>query len=221
MKNSLKSINQNFISTASDHYENFPVASFLIPKHIRKDISIVYWFARTADDFADEGNFDSETRINNLNQFENDFRNSLDGNFANQNFKILADTIKNKQISEKYFIDLISAFRQDVIKKRYDSFEDVLDYCTRSANPVGRILLEIFLVENEGAKICSDKVCTALQLTNFLQDTAIDFKKGRIYLPQNELKKFNVTENMFELNENNPNIKALIKQNLDRTQCFI
>lgn len=212
---------ENRISTlAKDHYENFPVASFLIPKYYRKDVAIVYWFARTADDLADEGNVDSEKRLTELNNFENEFTKSLKGETENPNFILLAKTITEKKLSAKNFYDLLSAFKQDVAKKEYQKFADVLDYCKRSANPVGRILLELFKIYDVDAIISSDKICTALQLTNFYQDTRIDLEKGRNYYPQDEMKTFNVTKNMFELKQNNPNIKALVKHNVQRTQAL-
>lgn len=218
MLNSSQNIDKNILDFAKNHYENFPVSSFLIPTNYRKDIAIVYWFARTADDLADEGNVGDQTRINNLNRFENEFVSSLNGNRQNQYFDILVDVISGRNLTKQYFLDLISAFKQDVAKKRYNYFDEILDYCKRSANPVGRILLEIFKVKEKNAIISSDKICTALQLTNFYQDTLIDYNIGRIYYPQNEMEMFSVTENMFELKENNPNIKALVKHNVDRAQ---
>lgn len=208
----------DYLKLSKDHYENFPVASFLIPNNYRKDIAIVYWFARTADDIADEGIVPPEIRIERLNQFEAQFRRALNKNSEDTNFNRLAETIINHKIPENYFFDLLSAFKQDVDKNRYENFPELLDYCRRSANPVGRILLEIFKISDQEAINCSDKVCTALQLTNFYQDTIIDYEKGRIYLPEDEMKMFMVTEKMFELKENNPNIKALLKHNIDRTQ---
>ena len=220
MENNFKNINKNFSTLAKNHYENFPVASLLIPKYYRKEIAIIYWFARTADDIADEGNLESEKRLDKLNKFEEEFKNALNGISKNLNFVLLAKTINEKKLFTEHFLSLLSAFRQDVGKKRYESFEEVLDYCKRSANPVGRILLELFKVSDKEAIISSDKICTALQLTNFLQDTVIDFEKGRIYYPQEELRIFSVTEKIFELKENNPNIKALVKLNVDRTQVL-
>ena len=208
----------DFLALAKDHYENFPVASFLIPKNYRKDIAIVYWFARTADDLADEGIITPEIRIERLNQFEFQFRQALKQNSNNANFNKLAETIVNHNISENYFIDLLSAFKQDAAKNRYNNYNELLDYCSRSANPIGRILLEIFKISNPNAIKFSDNICTALQLTNFYQDTIIDYQKGRIYFPQDEMKMFSVTEKMFELKENNSNIKELVKYNIDRTQ---
>ena len=132
-------------------------------------------------------------------------------NQTNFYFNQLSKTISNKKLSTKYFFDLLSAFKQDVVKKEYENYDEVLDYCKRSANPVGRILLELFNINEKEAIISSDKICTALQLTNFFQDTVIDIEKGRNYYPQNEMKMFDVLQKMFELKENNPNIKALCK----------
>lgn len=217
-KNLEKEQINKILSLTKDHYENFPVASFLIPKSLRKDIAIIYWFARTADDLADEGEEEYEERLEKLNLFEKGFNLSLETKSNNKFFEQLSKTIKNNNLTSAYFLNLLSAFKQDVIKKRYENFNEVLDYCNRSANPVGRILLELFKVNEEEARICSDKICTALQLTNFYQDTLIDFNKGRIYYPEDEMKLFNVTELMLELKENNANIKALVKHNVDRTQ---
>ncbi len=213
-----KDINQKALKLASNHYENFPVASFLLPKEIRKHVAIIYWFARTADDLADEGNFDDEVRLKNLNEFENEFTSALNGKSSDEYFNLLAKTITGKKLTPKHFYDLLSAFKQDVIKKRYKDFSEVLDYCNRSANPVGRIILELNNIYDEQAVIYSDKICTALQLTNFYQDTKIDYEKGRIYYALDEMKKFSVTEKMFELNKNNQHISSLVKHNIERTQ---
>ena len=213
-----KTVEKQVLELAKNHYENFPVASFLIPKDLRKDISIVYWFARTADDLADEGNFSDEERLKNLDDFENEFSRSLSEKSNNNFFIILNETIKNKNLNPQNFYDLLSAFKQDVLKKRYKDFDEVLDYCRRSANPVGRIILDLNNIRIDDAYKFSDNICTALQLTNFYQDTLIDYQKGRIYYPQDEIKLFNVTENMFEIKENNEHISALVKHNVERTQ---
>lgn len=213
-----KDINHKALKLASNHYENFPVASFLLPKEIRKHVAIIYWFARTADDLADEGNFDDEVRLKNLNEFENEFTNAINGKSSDEYFNLLVKTVSEKKLNPKHFYDLLSAFKQDVIKKRYKDFSDVLDYCNRSANPVGRIILELNNIHDEKAVLYSDKICTALQLTNFYQDTKIDYEKGRIYYALDEMKKFSVTENMFELNKNNQHISSLVKHNIERTQ---
>ncbi len=201
-----------------NHYENFPVVSFLIPKNLRKHIAIIYWFARTADDLADEGSIKSEERIKKLEEFENRLTELLNGNYSNPFELALHSTIEIKNLSPENFYNLLKAFRQDVIKKRYNNFSEVLDYCRYSANPVGRMILELNNIRDEKAFQYSDQVCTALQLTNFWQDTWNDFQKGRIYYPLDEMEKFGVTEKVFELKENNLNLNALIKHNVERTK---
>ena len=220
LKNKVYHLGRNISTIVNNHYENFPVASFLIPKNLRKDINIVYWFARTADDLVDEGNDDPETRMDALNKFELEFINSLKGESENYYFNQLSKTIINNKLSIKHFSDLLSAFKQDVIKKEYSNYGEVLDYCKRSANPVGRILLELFNVNQNAAIRSSDKICSALQLTNFYQDTTIDLERGRNYYPQDEMKMFNVTQKMFELKQNNHDIKTLVKHNVERTQSL-
>lgn len=206
---------------AKTHYENFPVVSLLIPKKIRKHVAIIYWFARTADDLADEGIERAEVRLKNLDDFELNLKNLLNGNAKNEYELALANTISEKKLSQQYFFDFIKAFKQDVVKKRYDNFNEVSDYCRHSANPVGRLILELFDIRDEKAFEYSDKICTALQLTNFLQDIVIDYNNGRIYLPEDEMKKFGVTEKLFEQMDNCDNLKLLIKYNADRIQKLI
>ena len=208
------------LKLASEHYENFPVVSFFLPKEIRKDVAIIYWFARTADDFADEGTGGVKERISLINFFEERFRNLLKSEFENSLEMALFTTIKNRNLTGSYFLDLLSAFKQDVEKNRYPDFDEILDYCRRSANPVGRLVLELNGIKNDDANQYSDKICTALQLTNFYQDTIIDFQKGRIYYPEDEMKKFQVDEKVFEIKENNFNFQQLLKHNVDRTQVM-
>jgi len=203
---------------AKSHYENFPVVSVLIPSQLRKHVAIIYWFARTADDLADEGNLSDEERIKKLEAFENEFRSFL-ANDAKTNFgAALKQTIISKNLSRENFFNLLKAFKQDVIKKRYNNFDEVLDYCSNSANPVGRILLELFDIRNDKAFFYSDKICTALQITNFIQDTKIDYQKGRIYYPLDEMQRFQLDEKVFEMNGNNLNLKKLIEFSVNRTQ---
>jgi squalene synthase HpnC len=203
---------------AKKHYENFPVVSLLIPRELRKHVAIIYWFARTADDFADEGNLSDDEKLQQLNDFENSLHNLLIGNFKSPFEEALHQTFVQKNLTPQLFFDLLTAFKQDVLKKRYDNLQEVLDYCRHSANPIGRLILELFNIRNEEAFNFSDKICTALQLTNFYQDIEIDYKKGRIYFPENEMKLFEVTENIFAMKENNVNLKKLLKHNIDRTQ---
>jgi squalene synthase HpnC len=201
-----------------NHYENFPVVSFLVPKEIRKDVAIIYWFARTADDIADEGTCTPEERLKKLTTFEDRFTELINGNFLTPFELALFTTIETKNLSAEHFYNLLKAFKQDVTKNRFSDYPDLLAYCRNSANPVGRLILELNNVRDVEALAYSDKICTALQLANFWQDAAIDFSKGRIYFPIDELEKFNVTEKMFELKENNLKLKALFKHNVERTR---
>jgi squalene synthase HpnC len=205
---------------AKSHYENFPVVSFLVPKRLRKHVAIIYWFARSADDIADEGNEKPEVRLIKLNEFELKFKQALNGKPDSAFLSALSETITTLNLTPKHFTDLIFAFKQDVVKKRYDNYEELLNYCNHSANPVGRLILELFNVRNKDAYYYSDEICTALQLTNFFQDTKIDFNRGRIYYPQAEMDKYGVTEKVFELNENNLNLQKLVKFNVERTRVL-
>jgi len=200
------------------HYENFPVVSFLIPKNLRKHVAIIYWFARTADDYADEGNFSKGEQLEKLNNFEFRLKQLLNGKAESDYEFALANTIIEKKLTTENFYNLIKAFKQDVIKKRYENFDEVIDYCKHSANPVGRLILELYDIRKEEAIKYSDKICTALQLTNFLQDVSIDYKKGRIYLPKDEMEMLQITEKLFEYKENNHKLKQLVKHYIDRIQ---
>jgi len=217
----LNSAYSKSLKFAKSHYENFPVVSFLIPKKLRKHVAIIYWFARTADDYADEGSFSAGKRLEKLNNFEYRTKQLLIGK-AESDYEIaLANTISKKNLTTENFYNLIKAFRQDVIKNRYENFDEVIDYCKHSANPVGRLILELFDIRSEEAFNYSDKICTALQLTNFLQDVSIDYKKGRIYLPKDEMEMLQITEKWFEDKENNHKLKQLVKHNVDRAQNLL
>ena len=205
---------------AKMHYENFPVVSMLLPFKIRQDVAIIYWFARTADDYSDEGGFEASERLKKLSAFEERFKSLLNNEPGNTLEEALKNTIISKNLSHTNFFNLLKAFKQDVSKNRYSTFHEVEDYCSCSANPVGRILLELIDIWDDRAFYLSDKICTALQLTNFIQDTAIDFRKGRIYYPQDEMEKFGVYEKMFEMNENNLNLKQLVEFSVNRIQNF-
>ncbi len=223
----MRAINQN-ISKAYDealkfarmHYENFPVVSLLLPKNLRKHVAIIYWFARTADDIADEGNISETERLKKLNEFENSFTELLNNKFYSPFEEALYLTITEKSLTTQLFYDLLKAFKQDVVKKSYKNFDEVLDYCKYSANPIGRLMLELFEIRNEQAFAYSDKVCTALQLTNFYQDIEIDYAKGRIYLAENEMRMFNVSVNHFTEGKNDSNFARLLEYNVNRTQLM-
>jgi squalene synthase HpnC len=205
---------------AKNHYENFPVVSFLIPARLRKDVSIIYWFARTADDIADEGNLSAEERLRKLDEFEENFNKALLGDYRSDYERALHTTIREKELDPEHFTDLLKAFRQDVTKTEYDNYQEVLDYCVYSANPIGSLILELHGIRNGDANIYSDRVCTALQITNFLQDVKKDFEKGRIYLPRDELERAGIKRFMFDESKISPNFKRLIEFNVDRTQSL-
>lgn len=177
------------------HYENFPVASLLMPKRLRPAVKAIYAFARSADDIADEGNAPREVRLEMLQSYEEGL-NRIESGLAAKSplFQALDDVIRDFRLPLKPFHDLLSAFRQDVVTTRYADFDALLDYCRRSANPVGTLMLHLYGKASEENLRDSDAICTALQLINFWQDVAIDWKKGRVYLPQDELAKFGVSE---------------------------
>jgi squalene synthase HpnC len=181
-----------------DHYENFPVASWLLPRRLRKPIETIYAFARSADDFADEGCFQDAERIAMLVGYENELDLIEAGTPSTTPlFVELAGTIAEHHLPLGLFRDLLSAFRQDVTKTRYANFEELMDYCRRSANPIGRLLLHLDGQTSSENLMRSDAICSALQLINHWQDVAIDWRKnagGRVYLPQDELTRFGLNE---------------------------
>jgi squalene synthase HpnC len=178
-----------------DHYENFPVASWLMPARLRPAVKIIYAFARSADDLADEGEVSDEQRLIALTNYETQLHLIQTGQLSEQMlFQDLAKVINHHQLPISPFFHLLDAFKQDVLCKRYDHFASLLNYCERSANPVGRIMLHLFHADTAQNLIESDQICTALQLINFWQDVAIDWKKSRIYLPKEDLQKFKISE---------------------------
>ena len=180
---------------AVDHYENFPVASILLPRHLRRPVEIIYNFARQADDFADEGDIPNEERLAKLDAFRAELnRIANHENPQSPLFRDVASIVAEHQLPLQLFHDLLDAFSQDVVKKRYANFDELLDYCRRSANPVGRLLLHLYEEATPQNLIYSDAICTALQLINFWQDVKKDYAIGRIYLPLDEMTRFGVTE---------------------------
>jgi squalene synthase HpnC len=175
------------------HYENFPVASVLLPARYRRAIVAIYRFARAADDIADEGDAGPAERHAALDRFAC----SLDAIERNESlseplFGELKAAIREHALPLQPFRDLLSAFAQDVDVKRYATFADLADYCRRSANPVGRLLLALYRTDDPHSIAASDAICTALQLANFWQDVAIDARMGRIYIPLEDFARFDV-----------------------------
>ncbi len=178
---------------ARSHYENFPVASWLMPRAARPHIAAVYAFARMADDVADEGSSPEPVRLAELERWQRRLDAAAEGRVEEAGDETidatsvaLAETLRTFGASRMHALlsDLLSAFRQDVVLHRYASWPQLLDYCRRSANPVGRLVLTICGYDDEPLRVKSDAVCTALQLTNFWQDLEIDWSRGRLYVPQ-------------------------------------
>lgn len=187
---------------AKKHYENFPVASVLLPQELRRPVALIYDFARRADDFADEGDLAPAERLALLDGFRQQLDMILEGFPPSEPlFQELAPMIAARGLPLQPFYDLLSAFSQDVEKKRYADFGEVMDYCRRSANPVGELLLHLFEAATEKNLAWSNAICTSLQLINFLQDIAIDWKKDRVYLPQDEMAKYGIAERQIALGQ--------------------
>ena len=182
---------------AVDHYENFPVASLLLPKHLRRAVTDIYRFARGADDLADEGDATPAERMAALQTYRAAILDIASGQQPATPFRALAQTITEHALPTQPFLDLLSAFDQDIQKKRYEDYATLLDYCRRSADPVGTLMLHLYKTSDPVSLAQSAAICSALQLINFLQDVAIDWEKARIYLPQDDLKRFGVTEEHF------------------------
>lgn len=207
---------------AVDHYENFPVASVLMPTRFRRPVGLIYRFAREADDFADEGDLPPSQRLNLLDSFNHE----LDRIEAGQApgiawFADLAQIIREHALPVQLFRDLLSAFSQDVVKERYADYADVLDYCRRSANPVGRLLLVLYGEATEQNNTWADAICSSLQLINFWQDVAIDYRKPRIYFPQDEMTQYGITENQIGHADANGTWREFMRFQVDRTRQYL
>jgi squalene synthase HpnC len=205
-----------------NHYENFPVASVLLPAGLRPPVEAIYAFARSADDLADEGDAEPQARLAALDNYETELDRIESGLPSNiPLFARLATTVKNHSLPLQPFRDLLSAFKQDVVKTRYASFEELLDYCRRSANPVGELMLRLYGAADAVSMKQSDAICTALQLINFWQDVAIDWKKDRIYLPQEDMQRFGVSEAHLNEARTNNQWRALMEFEVDRARTLI
>lgn len=205
-----------------DHYENFPVASFLLPRRLVPAVEAIYAFARSADDLADEGDASASERLAALHAYVAALeRIERQEPLDDPMFERLAAVIAKFQLPMKPFHDLLSAFKQDVETTRYASYEDVLDYCARSANPVGLLMLHLYQAADEENVRDSDAICSALQLINFLQDVAIDQQKERIYLPMEDLSRFAVSPAAFERPEAHGKWSALMRFEVARTRALM
>lgn len=206
---------------ARAHYENFPVGSLLIPRALRKHVYSIYAFARTADDFADEGQdygYTEKQRVELLERWHDLLRLSDVTRATHPIFVSLKETRRRFDLPIELFEDLLSAFKQDVTTRRYASFEQLVDYCQRSANPVGRLILMLFGYRSDELFALSDYICTALQLANHWQDVRVDLAKDRVYLPQEDISRFGCSIKELERRPLPDGFKHLLAFEIARTR---
>lgn len=215
---------------AVDHYENFPVASLLLPARLRGAVKAIYRFARSADDLADEGDAAPEARLQALAAYRAELhRIGLEPSAGRPDpqpglapvFAPLAETIARHQLPIAPFYDLLSAFEQDVAVQRYEDYDALLDYCSRSANPVGRLMLHLYGAAMPENMRQADAICTGLQLTNFWQDVRQDWNKGRVYLPQQELRRHGLSEEDIARQVPTPAWSAMMQAQTDRARALL
>ena len=202
-----------------EHYENFPVASLLCPARFRPPIAAIYHFARTADDIADEGSATPTERLADLAAYRADLSAASQGQAVSNRwpgvFAALGPMLQQWQLPLPLLTDLLSAFEQDIVQTRYANQAELLDYCRRSANPIGRLLLHLYGVQDAEALKQSDCICTALQLVNFWQDLSEDIPRGRIYLPADMQAKHGVTEAELLSQQRTSNTRALVADSVN------
>ncbi|MBP0599373.1 squalene synthase HpnC [Herbaspirillum sp. LeCh32-8] len=207
---------------AVDHYENFPVASLLLPARLRPAVTAIYAFARSADDIADEGDADAPQRLAALEAYEHGL-DLIEADAPAQTpiFERLHQTIRAHQLPLQPFRDLLSAFKQDVVTNRYVRYDDLLDYCRRSANPVGTLMLHLYRTPDAQNLRDSDAICSALQLINFWQDVGIDWQKERIYLPQEDLQRFGVSADDIAAGRADEKWRRLMQFEVERARALM
>jgi squalene synthase HpnC len=205
-----------------EHYENFPVASILLPRRLAPAVEAIYAFARSADDIADEGDALPAERLAALDAY-NAALDAIEAGAtpADPMFARLAEALQRHALPLQPLRDLLSAFRQDVVTTRYPDYPTLLDYCRRSANPVGRLMLGLYCTSDAASLRESDAICSALQLINFWQDVAIDIDKGRIYLPQDDLARFQVDEAQIAQAQDGPAWRALMRFEVERARALM
>ncbi len=217
-----------------DHYENFPVASWLLPARFRPPIEAIYAFARGADDIADEGDLSDAARLRGLERYSRALDEIEAGGMpADARFARLAAAVREYALPLPLLRDLIDAFSQDVVKKRYATFAELMDYSRRSANPIGRLLLHLFTAIKGSVSflgdrmkvsdpfIASDAVCSGLQVVNFWQDVALDWQKGRVYIPQEDLARFGVSEQQIADQRADAPWRALMEFQCERARAML
>ena len=202
---------------ARSHYENFSVATWFLPRRLRPHFYSIYAYCRISDDLGDEvGNPQHALQL--LDIWEGELEACYAGRPRHPVFVALAETVRACDIPRQTFADLLTAFRQDQRVSRYDTFEDVLGYCRYSANPVGRLVLYACGYRDDERQQLSDYTCTALQLANFWQDVAVDYNKGRIYLPLEDLRRFGVTEKDISDRRATPQFLELMRFEVQRAR---
>ena len=208
-----------------NHYENFPVASVLCPAHLRPAVAAIYWFARTADDLADEGDASAVQRLADLAAYRSDLAAVAEGRHPSPRWKPVFEPLS--RVLTKFALplpllnDLLSAFEQDVIKHRYADRADLLDYCRRSANPIGRLLLHLYGVTDAASLARSDAICSALQLANFWQDLSIDTDRGRLYLPLADCARHGVAAAALLTQHDHLSVRALVAEMVEWTRSMM
>ncbi len=202
---------------ARTHYENFSVASWFLPSRLRQHFFNVYAYCRISDDLGDEVG-DPAASLALLDQWQSELDACYDGNPRHPVFVALAETVREFDIPKHEFSDLLRAFRQDQTVTRFETFNDLLDYCRYSANPVGHLVLYLCGYRDLERQHLSDFTCTALQLANFWQDVSVDYEKGRIYLPLEDLRRFNVTQQEIANKQNTPAFRAMMKFEVERAR---
>lgn len=202
---------------ARTHYENFSVASWFLPKRLRQHFFNVYAYCRISDDLGDEVG-DPQSSLDLLNEWEQELNACYSGNPRHPVFVALAETVEQFHIPQHEFSDLLRAFRQDQTNTRFETFADVLAYCRYSANPVGHLVLYLCGYSDAERQQLSDFTCTALQLANFWQDVSVDYDKGRIYLPLEDLRGFAVTEQDISAKRNTPAFRSMMQFEVTRAR---
>jgi squalene synthase HpnC len=202
---------------ARTHYENFSVATWFFPQHLRQHFFNIYAYCRVSDDLGDEVG-DPSASLHLLDQWQTELDACYAGSPRHPVFVALADTVLNFDIPKQEFADLLTAFRQDQTVTRYQTFEDLLGYCRYSANPVGHIVLYVCGYRDAERQQLSDFTCTALQLANFWQDVSLDHAKGRIYVPLESLERFGVTEGDIAAQRNTPAFRDMMKFEVERAR---
>lgn len=200
---------------ARTHYENFSVATWFLPRRLRQHFFNVYAYCRISDDLGDEVG-DTAASIALLDQWQLELDACYSGSPKHPVFVALAETVRQCAIPKHEFSDLLIAFRQDQTVTRFETFNDVLAYCRYSANPVGHLVLYLCGYRDAERQQLSDFTCTALQLANFWQDVSVDYAKGRIYLPLEDLRRFGVSEDDIALNQNTPAFVEMMKFEVER-----